>query len=333
MLVLQFALGFTLAFAGSLFGDPPGAGAEIVFNPWVLGLLNILAIGAALGFGLRVTGEQPRRFFRVKRFDLTLLPAILLTSLGVAVVMNKVAKLFFEFARMFPQWAIEDISERVISNHPFGGFVLLVIIAPVTEEYLFRGMILRGLLGHQRIALAVLYSAILFGVMHANLLQLQVGLALGSVFGWWYARTRSTGPGLVGHAVFNAVAWFSAVLPGHTFSMGPLSGDEVRQQPAWLTLTALVAVALGILWFKERMKVLSVRGDLSDEVEAAPVVILAPTVSLAYERSEIPTASLLFDPMPPLLVEEPMRAGAIDPPPILEPPLVPPDSPQVEPRH
>ncbi|HUG10835.1 MAG TPA: CPBP family intramembrane glutamic endopeptidase [Opitutaceae bacterium] len=346
VLVLQFALGFTVALAGTILGDSPGAGADLVRNPWVIGLLNVLAIGAVLAFGMRVIREHPRRFLAVRRFDLTLLPAILLTSLGLAVVMDKLAKHFFEFTRLFPQWTMEDLSVPIMAAHPIGGFVLVVIIAPVTEEYLFRGMLLRGLLAHHRKALAVLYSAILFGVMHANLLQFQIGLALGMVFGWWFARTHSTGPGLVGHAIFNAIAWFSAVFPDHALSLGPLSGDDVRHQPAWLTLTALAVVGLGVLWFRERMKFLPAHGDPIEELEAAeapvpemslqaeipiplePPPLIAPAVALADGSEATPASDLILEPAPPLLAEEPVRTLAIAPPPFLEPPLLPPDPPR-----
>lgn len=84
-----------------------------------------------------------------------------------------------------------------------------VIIAPLMEELLFRGIMQTSLLhvfGMSRWS-AMLYTATMFSVTHAwvvpwqNLLTL---LVLGLVFGYLYERTGSLLPPILAHAVFNA---------------------------------------------------------------------------------------------------------------------------------
>ena len=66
--------------------------------------------------------------------------------------------------------------------------------APVLEEMLFRGVILRGFLRRYPRDFSILWSAGLFAIAHLNLYQVATALALGIVAGWLYERCRSLWP-------------------------------------------------------------------------------------------------------------------------------------------
>jgi len=326
MLVLQVAIGAVFALPGAISGAGEMEGG-IALNPWLLGIVNIIAIGAALSFGLRVTGEPARRFFKVRPFDLSLLPPVLLTSVSLAVVIDQGAKVFFEMMKFFPQWPVVDLSEALMARHPIGGFILVVVVAPFTEEYLFRGMILRGLLTRHRPVVAVIFSAVLFGVMHANILQFQLGLVIGIAFGWWFVRTRSVGPGLVGHAVFNAVAYFSTVFPNFFAPLGPSTGPEVVHQPPWFTLSAVMFVALGVWWFKGRADDLAELGIPAVEDEPQSIEPAQPDLPPAIELQPVVLPPLLVVETAPMADSEPLVLPPRLLPPLLDPPVLPPESP------
>ena len=70
-----------------------------------------------------------------------------------------------------------------------------VVVAPVTEEFLFRGLIYRSIRDRHGVALGAIVSALLFGVIHyvpgpwPDALALQItmvvtGLGLASVYEW-----------------------------------------------------------------------------------------------------------------------------------------------------
>lgn len=69
-------------------------------------------------------------------------------------------------------------------------FFTLAIVPAFVEELLFRGMILQSLLPYGRTT-AVLFSALLFGVMHQNAGQLLYATVAGLFLGYVYATTRS----------------------------------------------------------------------------------------------------------------------------------------------
>ena len=76
----------------------------------------------------------------------------------------------------------------------FVGFLLLTfkiaIVPAVCEEFLFRKTILRSLLPYGE-GFAIVASAVMFGIMHQNILQVFYAVMAGIVLGFVYAKTRS----------------------------------------------------------------------------------------------------------------------------------------------
>lgn len=80
---------------------------------------------------------------------------------------------------------------------------LATVIAPLTEELLFRA----GLFRYARTRLprwaALLVPALLFGALHANLASFAPLVALGIIFSLAYERTGRIGTTMVAHGLFN----------------------------------------------------------------------------------------------------------------------------------
>lgn len=80
--------------------------------------------------------------------------------------------------------------EQVMENR-LAGFISLSILAPVMEEFLCRGIILRGLLNVMKPAKAILWSALMFGILHMNPWQALPAFLIGILLGWVYYKSRS----------------------------------------------------------------------------------------------------------------------------------------------
>ena len=90
------------------------------------------------------------------------------------------------------------------------GYVALGIMVPFAEEIVFRGAIQRVLqnaLGEQNRWIAIVVSALIFGVIHLNLAQGLHAFLIGLLLGWLYSKTGSILPGFVFHWVNNTVAY------------------------------------------------------------------------------------------------------------------------------
>ncbi len=99
------------------------------------------------------------------------------------------------------------------------------VAAPVLEEMLFRGVILRGFLRQYSRTFAILWSSALFGLAHLNLYQMMTALAIGLVAGWLYERCRSLWPCILLHAAYNGYvtgyyAWIVAHADAHPSGLG-----------------------------------------------------------------------------------------------------------------
>jgi membrane protease YdiL (CAAX protease family) len=82
-----------------------------------------------------------------------------------------------------------------------------VVAAPVLEETIFRGAILRALAQDIRPAFAVVASALLFSISHLVPTQFVGSLLLGLISGSVYVRSRSLCLCIAVHAAWNAVVY------------------------------------------------------------------------------------------------------------------------------
>lgn len=104
-----------------------------------------------------------------------------------------------------------------IMNHPLG-YIVVGLLAPVAEEVVFRGALLRSLLqateGRNH-WWAIAISAMWFGIVHGNMAQGCNAFVMGLLLGWLYSRTRSITPGIVLHWMNNTMAYVMfRLMPG-----------------------------------------------------------------------------------------------------------------------
>ncbi len=88
------------------------------------------------------------------------------------------------------------------------GYLSIGLLAPLGEELVFRGAILRRLLD-SRLPLwgAIALSALLFMLIHMNPAQMPHAFLIGLLLGWMYWRTGSILPGVAFHWANNSAAY------------------------------------------------------------------------------------------------------------------------------
>lgn len=116
---------------------------------------------------------------------------------------------------------IEDVSE-IGGDSTYLVVVLLsaVVMAPLVEEILFRGLVLRGLMSAMAAPWALVVQAVAFGALHIDpaLGISNIGLVIvlsivGMVLGIGAHLLRRITPSIIAHAIFNAVV-LAIVLSG-----------------------------------------------------------------------------------------------------------------------
>lgn len=84
--------------------------------------------------------------------------------------------------------------------------VFLIILAPIFEEILIRGIILEGFLNKYTAPTAIIVSSLIFGIIHLNIPQFINSTLLGLFLAIIYYKTKSLILCIVSHALNNILA-------------------------------------------------------------------------------------------------------------------------------
>lgn len=84
----------------------------------------------------------------------------------------------------------------------------LGVIVPIFEELLYRGVIYNRLKVNHTKYFAIVISAIIFGTMHGNLVQMIYAFVLGMVFAWLYEVYKSMWAPILAHMCMNLTSVF-----------------------------------------------------------------------------------------------------------------------------
>lgn len=221
-------------------------------HPATLAIVNLIAIGLLLMWGLKKAKASFKEVFSFVPMRMSLFLPMSLTIIGVGILLSELDNLLRTVLPMPAVIADFYMNLFLGQKSLWGSFVLVVVVAPLTEELLFRGLILRGFLSRYTMRKAVLASAILFGIFHLNPWQFLGAAIMGVLFAWLFVRTRSLLPCFFGHALNNALPLillgiFNLEIPGVTTIF-----TKVEFQPLWLDLFGLLLAGLG-LWLLNRM--------------------------------------------------------------------------------
>ncbi len=145
-----------------------------------------------------------------------------------------------------PSAAAEELAARLtalLADTPAWLVVLVLAVIPaVCEELVFRGWMLSALSGEwptrARQVTAVIVQAALFAVVHLLPERLPTTFAMGLVLGWVALTTRSILPGIICHAVHNAVPAGVSLLAGTSL-------ESLEVSPLTLLGTGMLAVGIG----------------------------------------------------------------------------------------
>lgn len=91
------------------------------------------------------------------------------------------------------------------------GFISAVILAPLLEEFIFRGIILNGLLKKVSPIKAILLSSFLFAFVHLNPWQFVSAFLIGLIMGWVYFKTGNLLYAIFIHFTNNFLASLAAI--------------------------------------------------------------------------------------------------------------------------
>lgn len=129
-----------------------------------------------------------------------------------------------------------------------------VIIAPVTEEFLMRGMVMNSLAPINR-KFALIASALLFGIMHGNFNQMFNGFLLGLIFGYIALKSSSIIPSIIAHMTVNANAILCSYV--YEYKVFAAFGEDVASvcELAHFAVLLVIGIIALIFFLKKNGKI------------------------------------------------------------------------------
>lgn len=158
-------------------------------------------------FALLLKSDNKRRRlqqgFAYKLPDKKSIALIGLLGMSAAVSVNAIVSIS-GLAYFSPKY--QQVSQIIYSGGIFMEIVSAVIAAPILEELLFRGMIYRRLRDFCNAKLAIIISAVFFGVFHGNLVQFVYAFIIGLMLAYVYEKMKTIWAPIVFHVGANLLS-------------------------------------------------------------------------------------------------------------------------------
>jgi uncharacterized protein len=239
-LVCALAISIPIGIASQVIGFSEKDPLVYVFT--TLSQLGLLI----LWLKRKYTIDFKSMFSREKTSVMLFIP-MALTITGSGILLSEVDNLMRRILPMSDFWI--NIFNTLLGDgfSTWKGILAVVVIAPIVEEIIFRGLILRGFLKHYSVRKSIIISALLFGIVHMNPWQFVSASFAGIILGWWYVKTDSILGPVFGHALNNGMSFIVGLIgvsiPGYNAAF-----DTAKHQPLWFDLLGVIMLVGGVLW-------------------------------------------------------------------------------------
>lgn len=226
--------------------DFGGVNPVLYYLIFSLGYVLGLAVPVLLYFALRRVPFSVGLPFRpigvVKTLALVFLGSAgcMLANIPANVIVN--LEQSFGFSGNIPEMPLND-NPAVLVLYVLG----IVVIPPIVEEMMFRGMILQRL---RRFGdgFAVVASAALFGLYHGNLAQTVFAFLCGLLLGFVVIRTNSLLPSILIHALNNGLSVALQFIERYRGTDAAVFVNNIQTN----ILLVLGLISLIFFWLKDR---------------------------------------------------------------------------------
>lgn len=217
----------------------------VMEQPNIKDLFTITTVNTLLIFLVVYMWVKPKtklkisKFYSTEKFTFAFIFPLVSVMIGV-MMLNFVLNSFLQgdnndIYSKFMHYIAKDKAYLTLFIIP------IAVLAPITEEFIFRGYILRGLSSHHSPLKAIFLSSLLFSLFHLNLKQIPNAFILGIIFSVIMIHTRNILYPILYHGINN----FMVVLV--LFKVNPDSLTTNKTYSYSLSLLSIVAL-LGILF-------------------------------------------------------------------------------------
>ena len=181
-----------------------------------------------------------------------------------------------------------ELMKQMTGGPLWASFLVVAIFAPIFEEWMCRGMVLRGLLTKMKPAWAIVLSALFFAVIHMNPWQALNAFLIGLMMGYVYYKTGSLILTMVIHFVNNG----TSVILSNIESLKDYEYmiDMMDKSTYYLVVAVSVIILAACLWAFSRIKLENPWGNI-DRIPPADETV--PPVTQELPTDEAPASEEL----------------------------------------
>lgn len=247
-LFVQTVIDFPLALI-DYFKD-----TEYLYHPVKKIILGIGSVVFILYFGYRKAQTSIGELFPVRFFNPLVLIPMTLFLWASHNFLNEV-NIWVDRQIPPPPWFWELFNKIFESDYGIYGAILkVVIIAPVIEELIFRGIIMHGLMRNYPKWVAIFFSGLLFALFHLNPWQFPATFLLGLLLGWIMIRTRNIFACILGHAINNGLVLLAITYADRIseFSFSLMQKYDQLKISGFVALLSLILIAFLTMYRKKK---------------------------------------------------------------------------------
>lgn len=245
----------------------PGIGANY---DMVLVLVTIGTYLITIPLMVRLLKNVPKTEIPVQKMKFVQWVVAFLMSYTLMYVSNLLGLYVTNFIGNVTGTPVENpVSLALENTSPWAAMIVMVIVAPLVEEYIFRKLLVDRVVVYGE-GVAVVLSGLMFGAMHGNLNQFAYAFGLGCFFAFIYLKTGKLRYSIFLHAAINFMGSVPGLLVMNSDAFEAINnvGDSVEEVAAlmqqhgamvmgiylYTILAGILVVAGLVFWILKRKK-------------------------------------------------------------------------------
>lgn len=172
----------------------------------------VIQFSLVIIFGLFQRKNRSPKGTRLLKFGLAKLDFVII--LWGTIIVLATGVVIEPLLNLFPETYLDRLGNIMAA----GGWMMFtsIVIAPIMEEILFRGILQDALMRKYGVFVGILIASAVFGIVHLIPQQVVNAFMIGIVLGYIYYRTGALLPVILIHCINNAISYFTWMLNGET---------------------------------------------------------------------------------------------------------------------
>jgi membrane protease YdiL (CAAX protease family) len=147
---------------------------------------------------------------KVKLFTFKNIILLILVGIGCQLVIEGLMDLILPyFEKLSKEYT--ELMEQAFGGNPVLVFISVVILAPFSEELIFRGVIFKKAIRFNSFVVANILQALLFGIFHMNIVQGIYAFGGGLAMGYVAYKYKTIMASILLHLFFNGLSYLMIV--------------------------------------------------------------------------------------------------------------------------